>query len=148
MFNVVREKYGACYSPSSSVIGSKAPVGTEILVNVSDKKNFASYMKEARTLMAQGKVIEDVSPDGTYVFASGAEKLDSYKNSYITSTYASSASSGGMAERMVYNLFQFNDIDYNVFFFDPTSCCNLLDNRINIIHRYICQGLSFRQGCR
>ena len=113
MFNVVREKYGACYSPSSSVIGSKAPVGTEILVNVSDKKNFASYMKEARTLMAQGKVIEDVSPDGTYVFASGAEKLDSYKNSYITSTYASSASSGGMAERMVYNLFQFNDIDYD-----------------------------------
>ena len=34
---------------------------------------------------------------------------------------------------------QIEIIDYNVFFFDPTSCCNLLYNRINIIHRYICR---------
>lgn len=114
LFNVVREHYGACYSPSSYVVGSKAPYGAEYIYRLSDFENYKKYMEEARNYMAQNKLIEEQNQNGEYVFTSIENRLEGYKNSYINSTYASYETSEGLALKLIYNLFQFNDINYDL----------------------------------
>lgn len=114
LFNVVREHYGACYSPSSYVVGSKAPYGAEYIYRLSDFENYKRYMEEARNYMAQNKLIEEQNQNGEYVFTSIENRLEGYKNSYINSTYASYETSEGLALKLIYNLLQFNDINYDL----------------------------------
>lgn len=114
LFNVVREHYGACYSPSSYVVGSKAPYGAEYIYRLSDFENYKKYMQEARNYMSQNKLIESQNQNGEYVFTSIENRLEGYKNSYINSTYASSQTSEGLALKLIYNLLQFNDINYDL----------------------------------
>lgn len=114
LFNVVREHYGACYSPSSYVVGSKAPYGAEYIYRLSDFENYKKYMEEARNYMAQNKLIEEQNQNGEYVFTSIENRLEGYKNSYINSTYASYETSEGLALKLIYNLLQFNDINYDL----------------------------------
>ncbi len=114
MFNVVREHYGVCYSPSSYVIGSKAPYGMEYLFKVSDFKGFKKAMDEARNYMENGVVVEKTNPDGSYGFSSVDACLESYKNSFINQTYSSQATSEGLVSLLGYNLLQFNDLDYDL----------------------------------
>ncbi len=113
MFNVVREHYGVCYTPSSYVVGSHAPTGSEYLYRVSDFKNFKSAVEEARTLMLEDKLIKSVSLTGEYVFTDIESELEGAKNSYINSTYASSAKSSGVAATLTYNILQFDDMNYD-----------------------------------
>lgn len=110
MFNVVREKHGVCYSPVSSISGSKASVGLEILVNLTGHEKFARVMSEARNLMAQDKVITGLDAQGAYTYESIEGCLDRYKNKYINATYASLASTRGKASTLVYNLLQYDDL--------------------------------------
>ena len=114
LFNVVREHYGACYSPSSYVVGSKAPYGAEYIYRLSDFENYKNYMQEARNYMSQNKLIESQNQNGEYIFTSIENRLEGYKNSYINSTYASYETSEGLALKLIYNLLQFNDINYDL----------------------------------
>ena len=110
MFNVVREKHGVCYTPSSSISGSKASVGIEFLVNLTGHEKFARVMSEARNLMAQDKVITGLDAQGGYAYESIENCLERYKNKYINATYASLASTRGKASTLVYNLLQYDDL--------------------------------------
>lgn len=113
LFNVVREQHGACYTPSAGVNSSRAPIGMEFLYRLSDPEHFASFVEEARGYMAQGKLIDSVGADGSYRFASIDDRLPSYKNAYIISTYGSQATVGGVASNLVYNMLTFNDMHYD-----------------------------------
>ncbi len=113
LFNVVREHYGACYSPTSYVIGSKAPYGTEYIYRLSDFENYRKYMAEARNYMAQGKLIEEIDSRGNYVFTSIEKRLEGYKNAWINSTYEGVSSSEGLALNLIYNILQFDNIYYD-----------------------------------
>ncbi|MGN0728438.1 M16 family metallopeptidase [Treponema sp.] len=114
LFNVVREHYGICYSPQSYVIGSKAPYGSEYLFKVSDFAGFEKALQEARTYMAEGRIVEKISGSGDYEFSTISQNLDSYKNSYINQTYQSQQTSAGLVSILSYNLLQFGDIDYDL----------------------------------
>ncbi|MCR5606577.1 MAG: insulinase family protein [Treponema sp.] len=114
MFNVIREHYGACYTPTSYVVGSRAPLGYEYLFKVSDVSNFYKYMKEARDYMAEDKLIESVNEDGSYNVSDIESRIEGYKNSSINSTYESQATTAGIAGNLVYNVMQFDDISYDV----------------------------------
>ena len=110
LFNVVREHYGACYSPSTGIVQSKAPIGQEYLYKLSNPEHFAEYMAEARGYMARGQVIDSVKADGTYSFSSIADVLQSKKNAYIISTYQSQETTGGVATSLLYNMLSYNDM--------------------------------------
>lgn len=114
MFNVVREQHGACYTPRSRVNASAAPAGMEFLYRLSDPEHFASYMEEARNYMLQGKLIDAIGKDGNYIFADIEDRLPSYKNAYIISTYGSQATVGGVATNLVYNILTFDDMHYDL----------------------------------
>lgn len=110
LFNVVRERNGICYTPYSYTVGSKAPLGGEVLVSVTDYEHFAAALQEARGIMAQGITISGLNEDRSYAFLPLEERLLEYKNKYINSLYGSNTSTSGMAAALSYNLVQFDDI--------------------------------------
>ncbi|MDE5899587.1 MAG: insulinase family protein [Treponemataceae bacterium] len=125
LFAVVREKYGACYTPGSMVFSSAAPFGIEYLNRISNLTDFAAYMEEARGIMASGSTIRgrvrEIHGGNPEELAEGSDsgagfelepisdRLPGYINSYINRKYASQASTSGVALRICTSLLQFGD---------------------------------------
>ena len=110
MFNVVREHHGVCYTPGSYCGSGFAPIGEEYLFKLSNPESFVSAMEEARNYMLKGQLIESLDDDGNYIFSKISDRLQSYKNKYINSTYGSSATTGNIASTIVTNLLTYDDI--------------------------------------
>ena len=113
MFNVVREKYGICYSPASYVSVSPAGLAFDQLYRVSDFSNFVNAMNEAKSVFLDGKFIQGMNSDGTYILEDIEDCLQGQINSYINSTYSSSLVSSDIASTLSYNLLMFDDIDFD-----------------------------------
>ncbi len=111
LFNVVREKYGICYTPSSSVSSSDAPFGYEYLFRVTDFGQLSKAMAESRSFMEKGILISGKNKNGEYITEPLENRLQGYKNSYINSKYSTQNTCAGVASRMAASLLQFGDID-------------------------------------
>ncbi len=111
LFNVVREKYGICYTPSSSVSSSDAPFGYEFLFRVSNFELLSKAMSEARSFMEKGILISGKNKNGEYITEPLENRLQGYKNSYINRKYSTQDTCSGIAFRMAASLLQFGDID-------------------------------------
>lgn len=109
LYNVVRENYGDCYTPQSSVLSSASPYGYEYLYRVSNLKDFSAHLKEARKIMENGRVIAG-RKKGKYVFDKLENRLTGYINSYINKKYATQATKNGIASRIAASILQFGDI--------------------------------------
>ncbi len=109
MFNIIREKYGACYTPQSWIDSSFDPVGMDAGFRVSDMDNFEKYLKECEKLMLEGKVISSVN-SGKVVYDSIDNCLRGYINSYISKKYSSQSTSSGIASRITSSILQFGDV--------------------------------------
>ena len=68
---------------------------------------------EARNYMKQGKLVDGVNEDGTYIFADLKDKLEGYKNSFINSTYQSQQTSSSVGFNLAYNLLRYNDLHHD-----------------------------------
>ena len=96
LFNIVRTKYGACYTPSTSVGFSPAPCGFVFLFRVSDMKNAATYLPEAEDDFLNG----DLEP-----------ALLGYVKKYVSSAYQNQTTCASIAGRSASALLAFDDID-------------------------------------
>ncbi len=115
MYNIVRSKYGACYSTGSFVAESEAGYGLEYFYMVSNLNEFAKAAEEARNIMASGKYVAKLNDDGTYEFATIDSVLEGTKNSLINSIYGSATSTGGRAGLLCSALIGYDNIDaYNL----------------------------------
>ncbi len=103
LYNVVREKYGACYTPMSYILGGYSNVGLEVLFSVSDFENFADYMEEARQIMKKGLYIQNINSDGSFEFVPMQDKLQGFKNSFINSTFINQKTTEGIAHSLANN---------------------------------------------
>lgn len=110
LFNVVRENYGACYTPQTSILSSESPFGFEYLYRLSNLTDFTKYVQEARNIMKQGKVISGRNKNGEYMFEDLDSRLEGYKNSYINKKYATQETTSGIASRMSASILQFDDL--------------------------------------
>jgi len=113
MFNVVREHYGACYTPASGTESSLASYGYEWLFKLTDFDNFQKYMEEARNYMAEDKLIENSNEAGEYEFTTIEKSLDGYKNKFINSSYGSQATVDSMTFNIVSNIRNYDDMYYS-----------------------------------
>ncbi len=113
MYSVVRDSHGICYTPYSYTVGSKAPVGIEFLVNLSNYEDFTYSMDTARQLMAYGMIINGTNPGGSYSFRPIENVLESYKNKLINSTYSSQATTSSIASTISISLMHYNDLTCN-----------------------------------
>ena len=111
LFNVVREHFGDCYTPSSSSTGGKAPLGYEMLSSVSNLKDFAKHTKIARDIMSGGNVVSGKDKKGNFITEPVSSRLKSYVNSYINSVYASSQTVYSLNLRLSYSYLNYQDVE-------------------------------------
>jgi zinc protease len=96
LFNIVRTKHGACYTPSTAVGFSPAPYGMVFLYRVSDMKNAASYIPEAEEDFLQSDI------EG---------KLKGYVKKYMNSAWQNQMTCSSIASRAATALLTFGQID-------------------------------------
>ncbi len=111
MYNVLRVKYGACYTPSSSVEGYYMPVGIDVIYKASNLTDFNTYLDECNNIMASGNVITSVNPDGSFQLASISDVLNGYKNSYITANFSSQQTSLGNALNLAMSKLEYDNFN-------------------------------------
>lgn len=111
MYNIVRSKYGVCYSTGSYTNGSAAAYGLEYFYMVSNLNDFQKAAEEARNIMASGKYVSKLNDDGSYEFAPVSEVLPGTKNTLINSIYSSATNTGGRAAMVCSALIDYNDMD-------------------------------------
>jgi zinc protease len=109
LFNVVREKYGACYTPSCSISPMKAGMADVYIFKASNLSNIVEYEKEAQDVFASGKIIDGKNDDGSFKFTPAADRLEGFKNQYINSFYDASVTNGDVAGRIAISLLEFGD---------------------------------------
>lgn len=95
LFAQVREKYGAVYSAGSGIIGGKKMYGVISVYRASKPDHLLQYIYDAI----------DSFPDEQGV----AEKLDQYKNKYITTVFSSAQDTTGVAGNVVSSLQNYGD---------------------------------------
>jgi len=88
MHNVVRAKYGACYSAWSEDSGREANVGYEVIYRCSDFSEIKTQIAEARQIMADGKYILSTKDDGSFVLGDLKDGFEGFKNSVINALYS------------------------------------------------------------
>lgn|SRR5574344_210173 len=109
LYTIVREKYGACYTPESLVTSSHAGLGMVYIYRASDLSKLTSYIEEAKGIMKQGKVTSGKNGDGTYMYATISDRLEGYRNSYLNAKYEDMQTNGGVAAKIAGSILQFND---------------------------------------
>lgn len=108
-FNIIREKYGACYSVGTKIISSPDAYGFDYGLQVSDMENFPKYLKETQELLKSGKIISSID-NNSVIYDTLENSLPGYINSYLTRKYSSQSTSNGIASRITSSILQFGDI--------------------------------------
>ena len=109
MFNVVREKNGICYTPSSGIYSSPSGFGYEFLYRTTNLEAFPEALEEARNILLSGKVISGKDNKGNYILQPLESKLEAYKNRYVTNKYQRQTTTSGIAGRICASLLAFDD---------------------------------------
>ncbi len=102
MFNVVREKYGACYSVGAVFRPAAASYGILWIYQASDIEGIRKYVKEAADYLTAGKLIRSKDPGtGQYVLASVEDRLPAYRNKYVNAVFANQRTNSDIAAQVV-----------------------------------------------
>ena len=122
MYNVVREKNGICYTPTSGLFSGRSGFGYEFLYRTSDLENFPEALDEARSIFLSGKTISGKDSKGNYILVPLEEKLEGYKNRYVNNKYQRQTTTSGIAGRICSSLLAFDN---------PTEIDKITEKAIN-----------------
>jgi zinc protease len=102
LFSVVRDKYGAVYTPSTTIRGFSANYGSIMMYKTNVPDKIKGYIDEAARLMARGRVVS-VDPEKTeedgYMPIAGA--IDTYKQLYTNDYFEAVRNNAGLASMMI-----------------------------------------------
>ncbi len=118
LFHVVRDKYGAAYSPMATVRSFDANYGTVALYRTSVPGKAKAYIDEAAAVLASGRGMAldpESSADG---YAPIPEILDSIKAQFVYSTYESQAANAAIASQIARSVLSTGDYRYYLLFVD------------------------------
>jgi zinc protease len=116
LFDVVRDKHGAVYSPGAYIRGFNANYGSITLFKTKIPGKAKAYIDEAMALLHSGKAVAidpEASTDG---YAPVAEVLESAKAQYINGLYESQATNAAIAGRIAGSVI--NTGDYRSYLLD------------------------------
>lgn len=98
LFNVVRDKYGAAYSPDAYIRSYMANYGTISLFKTKDPGKAKAYIDEAVAILASGRTVA-VDPDKyTSGYEPISEVLEAEKAQFLNGLYESQATNGAIAD--------------------------------------------------
>ena len=109
LFNIVRDKYGAVYTPNATIRGFKANYGSIILFKTKIPGKAKAYIDEAAGLLATGKAVAidpQSSKDG---FSPLSDVLKATKAQYINTLYASQATNAAIASSIASSVISTGD---------------------------------------
>lgn len=131
LYNVIREKNGACYSVFSNMHLSRQPVLICTGYRITDRQKFFSGIEESKKIFAQGKILlnENETVDAT-------EKLESYKNILINRLYGEIFTSKQYCSMMAISLSLGDDINFMYDFAQTIE--NVTDEDLKSAIAYIC----------
>jgi zinc protease len=104
LFNVVRDKYGAAYSPGADIRSFNANYGSITLFKSKNPGKAKAYVDEAVALLAAGKAVAiepESSADG---YSPLADVLDAEKAQFVNALYESQATNGAIAGRIAHSV--------------------------------------------
>lgn len=111
LFNVVRDKYGAVYSPGSYIRAFGANYGSLVIFKTSVAAAVKGYIDEAVAELASGRVAS-VAPkpeEGLSPRQDLAEALPVYKALYLGETYEKIGTNAAVAAEIARSVMQFGD---------------------------------------
>ena len=108
-FEKVREEAGAVYSIGTGILGGKELLGAISAYKISDKENINRLIMESINSFPDEKGVE--------------EKLDQYKNKYITTIFGASQNSTGVAANII------NSMEYSG---DPAAYLKRSSQVVNV----------------
>jgi zinc protease len=109
LFNVVRDKYGAVYSPGAYIRGFNANYGSILLYKTKIPGKAKAYIDEAVALLASGKAVAvdpQSSKDG---FSPLPDVLEAAKAQYVNELYESQATNAAIAGRIAGSVVSMGD---------------------------------------
>jgi zinc protease len=111
LFNVVRDKYGAVYTPSSYIRDYAANYGTIFMLKTSVPDKIKDYIDEAVAELAAGKVVSVApAPDaGKFPRQAIAEALPVYKALFVNETYQKIGTNAAVAGEIARSVMEFGD---------------------------------------
>ncbi|OJF77164.1 MAG: hypothetical protein BKP49_03245 [Treponema sp. CETP13] len=110
LFNIVREKNGACYSIGSGAMSGKAAYNMLYAIKVSDLENITTWINESEELLRSGMLIDSKDPKtGEYEYSTIEDRIEEYKNSYINSLFSVSETNQGLASLLIGNKLLYNN---------------------------------------
>ncbi len=139
LFNVVRDKYGAVYSPGADLRGLNANFGSITLFKTKDPGKAKAYIDEAVALLAAGKAVAvdpDASKDG---YSPLPEVLDAAKAQFINELYAREARNSSIAGRIEASVIATGD--YRSYLFDAERVRAVTADQVRAaVDKYILKG--------
>jgi zinc protease len=110
LFNIVREKHGACYSIGCGTGGDKAPYNILYVFKATDLENISEWIDEAKELLKTDKLIDSKdSQTGEYIYSTIQDRLEGYKNSYINSIFSATQTNQSLASLLINGKLKYNN---------------------------------------
>ncbi len=109
LFNLVRAKYGICYTPYTMASSTDANYAAEVLASCSSPDELKPILAEARRILAAGLYIIRFDEDGSCIFGDIAECLEGARNSKLNEVYANYLTSGNLTDLMSIGIVRYGE---------------------------------------
>lgn len=111
LLNVVRDKYGAVYSPSAYIRDSAANYGSIVMYKTKAAGKIKSYIDEAVADLAAGKVlsVDPTKSEGAQPRMTVEEALPAYKARYVNALFEGQATNAQVAARIAKSIISSGD---------------------------------------
>ncbi len=102
LFSVVRDKYGAVYTPSAMIRVFSANYGSIMMYKTDAPDKIKGYIDEAADMMARGRVVSvDPAKTESDGYMSITDAIDTYKQLYMNDYFEAVRNNAGIASLMI-----------------------------------------------
>lgn len=110
LFSVVRDKYGAVYTPSALIRSFSANYGSIMIYKTNAPDKIKLYIDEAAGLLAHGRVVSvDPGKTGADGYMSIGEAIDTYKQLYMNEYFEAVRNNAAIASLMIRSVLRTGD---------------------------------------
>jgi zinc protease len=139
LFDVVRDKHGAVYSPGAAIRGFNANYGTISLFKTKIPGKAKTYIDEAVALLASGKAVAvdpQSSGDG---YSPLADVLETAKTQYVNELFESQATNAAIASRIAASVITTGD--YRSYLLDVDRIRSVTATQVQAaVDKYVLKG--------
>jgi zinc protease len=108
LFDIVRTKHGACYTPMALHFGYQSPYGSIVIYKTSVPGAVKAYIDEAVKTLVEGKT-PNLKGDGASEYGELSATLDGYKAKYINAYFSGQETNQSVAEQIAASYVRFGD---------------------------------------